>query len=354
MEDNSNNNQNIFPSVSETPITNTSPAIEEVPVTIIENDTNNMEIEPKTINTPSEIISIETPIVEETIATPETPVSQTPITNEPLNTLEVRETPVNTYIPVSPNVQEIPEVKKETTINNVENNNEISNISQISTSVEENVVKKKNFIIIIPIILIVLCLIGVIVYFLTKNNNKIDTNPTNNNVSNVNQDFDVNTLSINQVYLNGVVFSFPETKTPFNNIGWIWEESFAKIDVDPGTSTNGGRIGTAPGGASVMVYNNGTQSAHVEDCEIYNITFYNPKDGSENALFIGGLGYTSSLDSVKNKMKDMGFDKVDENTNNNSISLKYYFNNDKTNQNSYIEFNFNNNTIESVTISTNY
>ena len=51
-------------------------------------------------------------------------------------------------------------------------------------------------------------------------------------------------------------------------------------------------------------------------------------------------------------MTELGYTKVTETPNENAVSLRYFLNNDTTNTNNYIEFNFVDNTIETVTITT--
>ena len=99
-----------------------------------------------------------------------------------------------------------------------------------------------------------------------------------------------------------------------------------------------------------MVANTGSETKHVEDCNIYNATFYNPKDGSENVTFIGGIAYTSSSEDVKNKMVELGYKKYSETSNGNTTNLKYFMNDNESYSNDYVEFYFVDNAIETVTI----
>ena len=296
----------------------------------MEENNNN---QPVSLETPVTPIAPEAPVMPEAPVAPVAPaMPEAPVAPE---ASVMPEAPVTPETPVTPAPEAAP-------------------AAPTADGTEAPAKKKSNM---VPIIIILLCIVAgaAIVYFRNKPADPTPTPtpaPEPTPTPEPTPGEDVSTLSLNQASLNGVTFNFPETKTTFSNVGWTWDANYASNDVEAGTTTNGGRIGNAPGGAVVQVINKGTETAHIEDCTIYSATFYNPKDGSENVTFVGGLGYTSNLDAVKAKMTELGYTKVTETPNENAVSLRYFLNNDTTNTNNYIEFNFVDNTIETVTITT--
>ena len=321
MEEN-NNNQPVSLETPVTPIAPEAPVMPEAPVAPVAPEADHMEVHP----VPS--LVIEDPAAPEAPVMPEAPVA--PV---------MPEAPVAPTEPVAPVVPEAP-VTPETPVTPAP---EAAPAAPTADGTEAPAKKKSN---IVPIIIILLCIVAgaAIVYFRNKPSNPTPTptpNPNGGEVTPTPEPTpgeDVSTLSLNQASLNGVTFNFPETKTTFSNVGWTWDANYASNDVEAGTTTNGGRIGNAPGGAVVQVINKGTETAHIEDCTIYSATFYNPKDGSENVTFVGGLGYTSNLDAVKAKMTELGYTKVTETPNENAVSLRYFLNNDTTNYGYEIEY----------------
>lgn len=290
---------------------------------------------------PAEVVPSEAPTTPiEAIPTPEVqPVTVAPVGFE---TPVAPATPVEpatpaTVTPVTPPTGEIP-VSDETKAS-------LEAQAAAANGVEAKPAKNKGNL--IAIIIIVVCVaISAIVLILRNKDNTPTPTPTPTR-----KDVDVNSLAINQVAISGVVFTFPETKTTFDKIGWKWDESYAKNTVEAGLTSEGGRIGNAPGGVSVFVYNKAETAQPVENCYVYNAIFSNPKDGSENVSFVGGLGYTANVESTKTRMTELGYTQVNETTNGDSVYLRYFLNNDTANSNDYVEFYFVNNVVETVTIS---
>lgn len=332
---NNNNNQPVTPvtQVPETPVTPEADHTEVHPVASLVIEDNAPAETPVAPAAP--VNPVQAP---ETPAAPVTPVAETPVT------------PVAPETPVAP-VTPVAEAPVQPATNTEVPTGTVAPNGTENAGGETKPVKKNHNV--AALIVIFACLVVAVVYFLSKRNETptpVPT-PTPSEPSNPSEN-NLNDLSLNQASLNGVTFNFPETKTSFNNVGWVWETNYAQNDVEPGIGTNGGRIGTAPGGASVLVINKGTETAHIEDCTIYSATFYNPKDGSENVTFVGGLVYTSTPDDVKTRMTELGYKKVSETTNENTLTLKYFLNDDSTNTNDYVEFYFVDNVVETVTIST--
>ena len=374
MEEN-NNNQPVSLETPVTPVAPEAPVMPEAPVAPVAPEADHMEVHPVPSlviedtaepeapvapvapEAPVEVVAPEAPVMPEApvapvapeapvmpeapaepvVATPEVPV-------EPVAPA-IPEAPVTPAEPVAPATPETPVTPEAPAV---------APATPETAGTEAPAKKKSNL---VPIIIILLCVVAgvAIVYFRNKSSEPTPTptpTPTPQPEPEPTPGGDVTTLSLNQAALNGVTFSFPETKTAFSNVGWTWDANYASNDVAAGTTTNGGRIGTAPGGAVVQVVNKGTEPAHIEDCTIYSATFYNPKDGSENVTFVGGLGYTSNEEAVRAKMTELGYSKVTETPSDNGVTLRYFLNNDTTNTNNYIEFSFVSNTIENVTITT--
>ncbi len=355
MDKDNNNNQTVpgvtpVTQVPETPVTPVTPGPDHmeahpVPSLVIEDNAQvETPVSPVTstpVDTPVAPVTPVTPVQPETPVAPVTQTTQAPVT-------PVSATPV---APVTPVAQPEAPVQPTTAPTETPVAPATPN-GEANAGAETKPVKKNHNV--AALIVIFACLVVAVVYFLSKKNDTPTPTPapTPSLPENPTGGDDLSSLSLNQASFNGVTFTFPETKTTFNNVGWAWEASYAQNDVEPGIGTNGGRVGTAPGGASVLVINKGTAPAHIEDCTIYSATFYNPKDGSENVTFVGGLTYTSTPDTVKARMIELGYKKVSETTNENTLSLKYFLNDDSTNTNDYVEFYFVDNVVETVTIST--
>lgn len=155
-----------------------------------------------------------------------------------------------------------------------------------------------------------------------------------------------------QVNVNGVVINFPCTKEAFKGTGWEWDEKYAKKDLAGNYTTSGGRIGKYPGGVVVTVINDTEETKHIEDCTIDDGTFYNPKDGSENVVFVGGIKYESTLEEVKTIMTSLGYNNPKENVVGDSVFITYYKNDDQNNYKEKVEFQFYKETMQSVSIQT--
>ena len=208
---------------------------------------------------------------------------------------------------------------------------------------------------IIAIVIIILCIVATVFIFMNRNGkDKKPENKPSTPSSEKTSTTDGNSIDIKQATFNGVTFSFPTTKAEFESAGWTLDPNFAQVDVAPGSTAPAGRVGNEPGGATIMVANTGSETKHVEDCAIYSATFYNPKDGSENVTFIGGIAYTSSSEDVKNKMVELGYKKYSESSNGNATNLKYFMNDNESYSNDYVEFYFVDNAIETVTINASY
>ena len=162
-----------------------------------------------------------------------------------------------------------------------------------------------------------------------------------------------NNLAWNQAQYKNVTISFPATKDSFNGTGWTWDSTNAERTLKTGYTTSGGRIGSYPGGVVVSVVNMTGQDQLVKDCKIDAGTFYNPKDGSEDVRFIGGIHYGMQPDQVKAAMANKGFKKLDERPYEDSLYLKYQFNAERSTVD-YIEFYFYKGTMNSVTIDVDY
>ena len=290
---------------------------------------------------PAEVVPSEAPVTPiEAIPTPEVqPVTVAPVGFE---TPVAPATPVEvaapaTVTPVTPPTGEIP-VSDETKAS-------LEAQAAAANGAEAKPAKNKGNL--IAIIIIVICVVVSATVLILRNKN--DNPPTNQNQTR--KDVDVSSLAINQAAVNGVVFTFPETKASFDKLNWKWEESYAKNSVEPGSTAEGGRIGNAPGGVSVYVYNKAETAQPIENCHIYNAIFSNPKDGSENVSFVGGLGYTTNPEAAKTRMTELGYTKVSEINNEDHVYLRYFLNNDSANANDYVEFYFINNIVETVTIS---
>lgn len=161
-------------------------------------------------------------------------------------------------------------------------------------------------------------------------------------------------LKINQASYNGVTITFPATKESFNGTGWTWDAKYADTDLANNYTTTGGRIGKYPGGVVVSVVNTSGETKKIQDCTIDTATFYNPKDGSENVTFIGGLDYSSTIDQVKTTMSNLGYNNVDERNYDTANYLKYYKDDNKDNYRDYIEFYYYKDSINSVTVHADY
>ena len=174
-------------------------------------------------------------------------------------------------------------------------------------------------------------------------------------IKNVNGSNQNNTVSgsistINSAIVNGVTITLPATKESFVGTGWEWDPKYANTDLATGYTTSGGRMGKYPGGAVVSVVNKSGQTKKIQDCTIDYITFYNPKNGSENVTFIGGLNYNSTSAEVKSAFSKMGYKNLKERNYDSSNYYTYYLNDNTSNYRDYIEFYFYKNTLNSVTI----
>jgi len=283
-----------------------APAVEEVPAAPVE-----APVTPEAPVAPAEVAApVEAPVAPETPVAPATPEAQAPATPE---------APAPAEAPV-------PEAKPKKKIGNI-----------------------------IAIVIIILCIVATVFIFMNRNGkDKKPENKPSTPSSEKTSTTDGNSIDIKQATFNGVTFSFPTTKAEFESAGWTLDPNFAQVDVAPGSTAPAGRVGNEPGGATIMVANTGSETKHVEDCAIYSATFYNPKDGSENVTFIGGIAYTSSSEDVKNKMVELGYKKYSESSNGNATNLKYFMNDNESYSNDYVEFYFVDNAIETVTINASY
>ena len=244
--------------------------------------------------------------------------------------------------------------------------------------------KKDNKLGIILLIVLVVILIGVVIYFISnkdknkdipesnKNNVEVD-NPVNNpehseqpqnedkpqeQPQNENKPQEENIVpngneitNYFEVEIDGHKIGLPATKEDFDKIGWEWDPKRAEEHIDSGYTTSGGRIGKYPGGVVVNVVNNSGELKKISECQIDMMTFYNPKDGSENIKFIGGLNFNSTLDQIKSTMDRLGFKNPKVYDKDKLVNYKYYENNDSKNMyHSYIEFEFYNNEFKEVTL----
>jgi len=255
-----------------------------------------------------------------------------------------------------------PETIKTAEVNNTQNTSlEQPNKSQPTN---EHKAKKSNKIIVIGMIttIVILLIIGLLVKPpLKKNSSKNNTkeeNQVDNTASEKAEDTESTPeLEIDENYLfrvviNDVVISFPCTKDSFKNTGWTWDSKYAKKDLEPGLTTTGGRIGKYPGGVVVTVINKTDKTMHIEDCTIDDGIFYNTGDNTENITFIGGLNYSSTIDEVKTKMQELGYQNHKEKSYENALYLNYYLDDNQSNYANYIEFYFYNNVIKSISINT--
>jgi hypothetical protein len=380
MEEN-NNNQPISPEVNVTPVTPV-PEVPVAPVSPVQEvntavqpvgEVNNTEVHPVpslVIEDTSAPAAPVTPVAPATV-TPIAPVevSQNPAPMEPVAPASVTPvtpvapiesvTPVAPVAPVTPvtqvspaTVQPVTPATPEIPVSDATKAALTANAAAAQAPANNAEVKpaKKNHNL-VAIIIILVCIavsVGVIIF---RNKSEDTPTPTPTPNQTPTPDVDVNSLAINQALVNGIVITFPTTKDSFAPLNWTWDEAYAKNDVEPGASSDGGRIGTAPGGVTVMVTNKNSETKHVEDCSIYSATFFNPKDGSENVTFVGGLGYTSNPEAVKNRMIQLGYTKVSENTAGENTYLRYFLNDDSMNTNDYIEFYFQGNVVQTVTLS---
>lgn len=212
------------------------------------------------------------------------------------------------------------------------------------------------------IIIIILIAVGLIVVGLLlggndkeKNDNKNTTTTrttTNNIVPNTTQKPVNSELALNEARYNGITISIPATKESFNGTGWEWNNEYTNIDLEPGYSSVGGRIGEYPGGVTVNVSNNTNSIKKVKDCTINIAIFYNPEDGSEDVTFVGGINYSSTVDEVKQIMTNLGYKNGEEDIYEESTYLTYYKDDDNYNNfTSYTEFFFYNGKLANVSIS---
>lgn len=178
-------------------------------------------------------------------------------------------------------------------------------------------------------------------------NNVVENNVVeNNNVENKEE------LSLLEACVNGITIKFPATKENFANTGWTWNENYANKMIDSGYTTSGGRIGSYPGGVVVSVVNNSNEIKKIQDCTIDDATFYNPKDGSSNVTFIGGINYNSTESEVKSTMDLLGYKNVKISNYDTSSYYTYFLNDDQNEYKNKIEFNFYNGVISSISIYT--
>lgn len=158
-------------------------------------------------------------------------------------------------------------------------------------------------------------------------------------------------LAWNEASYKGVTIKAPATKESFNGTGWTWDEDKKDLELKTGYTTSGGRIGEYPGGVVVGIQNTSGETKKYQDCIIDSLTFYNPKDNSENVTFIGGINYNSTIEQVKSIMKNLGHEsKLKETDYETSKYLKYNFNADYEYRD-YIEFYYYKDVLQSVTIS---
>lgn len=162
-----------------------------------------------------------------------------------------------------------------------------------------------------------------------QENNNTEVPPTTSEIT-----------KISQANVKGTLISFPATKESFKNTGWVWDENYAKKDLATGYTTSGGRIGTYPGGVVVSVINNSGTTKKIEDCVIDDAYFYNPKDGSEDVTFIGGITYSSKEKDVKSKMASLGFKNPKISNYDKANYYEYYLDDDQNNFKDYIQFYF--------------
>ena len=234
---------------------------------------------------------------------------------------------------------------------------------------------KSNTALIVIMLIFILALAGLVVKMYLDNNKKSDnsgnsTNYTENNnnesdLSNQTTETDATTTETTtntdniavsndmfQATVNGVQIKFPATKASFEGTGWTWDEKYATKKLDTGYTGSGGRIGTYPGGVVVSVVNTSGEMKEIQDCVIDDGTFYNPKDGSNDVVFIGGLTYSATKDQVKSKMAELNYTNVKESTVDALTNYRYYKDNNESNYKDYIEFSFYNEVLSNVSIFT--
>ena len=241
--------------------------------------------------------------------------------------------------------------------------------------------KKNNKVGSILLIVLVVILVGVIAYFVINGNNKKPTGE-NNNPNNVevngpnnnkepennqdetkpnknndsNKENSVSTgeeiTNYYEVEIDGNRIGLPASKEDFDKVGWEWDPKHAESHLDTGYTTSGGRIGKYPGGVVVSVINNTGELKKISECPIDSMTFFNPKDNSENIKFIGGLDFNSTLDQVKSAMEKLGFKDPKVYEVDKYVTYRYFEDNDsKNNYSSYIEFKFYDDVFNEVTLS---
>lgn len=183
-------------------------------------------------------------------------------------------------------------------------------------------------------------------------NNVVENNIVENNIVENNNVENKEELSLLEACVNGITIKFPATKENFANTGWTWNENYANKMIDSGYTTSGGRIGSYPGGVVVSVVNNSNEIKKIQDCTIDDATFYNPKDGSSNVTFIGGINYNSTESEVKSTMDLLGYKNVKISNYDTSSYYTYFLNDDQNEYKNKIEFNFYNGVISSISIYT--
>ena len=267
--------------------------------------------------------------------------------------------------------------------NQFENTN--ATVNEPQNEVSQNNSKNNKTLLYVLFGVILVLVIVIIVMFLNNNKNNagsIDNGNTNNlnNQNNVqentvNQNVDQNTSNQNanqntestntnnnnevlssndilQATVNNVRIKFPATKDSFNGTGWAWDERYATKKLDTGYTSSGGRIGSFPGGVVVGVVNLSGEVKEIQDCVIDDGTFYNPKDGSNNVVFVGGITFSSTIEEVKTKMSELKYSNVKETIIDATSKYKYYKDDNQNNYKDYIEFTFNNGTLTDVGIFT--
>ena len=260
-------------------------------------------------------------------------------------------------------------------MNNIAPNNNMNQSPNMVPPVGNNTNKNNTLIIVIAIVVVfaIVCIALVMLNNKDENDGKAssDNTPTTNeetikddNTDSKDKDTNDNKGSssltntkinkISQASYNGVLISFPATKEAFKGTGLTWDEDYAQRDLATGYTTSGGRLGKYPGGISISVVNLSGQTKKIEDCVIDLAIFNNPKDGSENVTFIGGINYNSTKEDVQNTMKSLGYKNVKANDYERSNYYRYFLNDDDHNYRDYIEFYFFDNVLSSVTIRAAY
>lgn len=178
----------------------------------------------------------------------------------------------------------------------------------------------------------------------TTTTTKVAVEPNNNSTDVTNPEF-------NQVIVNGHAISLPSNTTNFIDAGLEIQEKDLDKTVEVsyfGTTVN---LGKYPAYVTATIISPDDELINIKDGVVADVSFHNPKDGTNDVTFYGSITYNSSVEDVKKVMTNLGFT-VEEREYPNSKYMTFYKDNDKSNYKDYIEYYFYKDVITSVSVNT--